>query len=618
MNKTKINTRIVSAFLAFILLFGSMLASCDTGLTDGEESNSGNESVSLMESDEYTDGLTTEPSVETEPVETVLDFVKSGETEFVVAAPDSSADQFVLDAFTQLSALITRITGLTVRVSHKENDFNEIMIGYFGRPELEALSLEYRSNDYFVGVRGNKLVIYASSEETMAMALKSFEYMLEVKAKADRANISFNSKENISRVYENYLADSLTVSGTPIHDFGIIYNSSGRYSEEYLALRFRDLIDSSIGYRLKVYDDTSLEAASVKNKILIGKTAFSAENVSSGYDYALHINGGNIYMSADSIEGYDKLYYIWNQKILSGGDIVVEDSYSESGNVKDSTDLLKLKNDVSQDVRIVFNNILGNCNNTTHPVIYRTRSVSEMLVSYAPDVLGLQECSPRSRQDICDIADVLGDYGYTEVPAKATNSSKSNYTPLFYNPKTVKLIDYGYDYYDGSFNDSGSKSLTWAVFEVIVTGKRFAAASTHFFYQSDAAAGRVENAKVIAARCKAIYDMYSCPVIMGGDLNTRIDSNAFRTLTSSGLVDIRAIADKSSTIIGHHTYPEFSTSAGYYKTYYVPNGTYTGSIDHALVYGGDTVTFDEYYVVTEPYALMSADHCPIVVDFSFK
>ena len=54
-----------------------------------------------------------------------------------------------------------------------------------------------------------------------------------------------------------------------------------------------------------------------------------------------------------------------------------------------------------------------------------------------------------------------------------TNSYKTNYTPLFYNKDRLKVIDSGYHLYSDGANDK-SKSITWAVFEDISNGKRFA------------------------------------------------------------------------------------------------------------------------------------------------
>ena len=50
----------------------------------------------------------------------------------------------------------------------------------------------------------------------------------------------------------------------------------------------------------------------------------------------------------------------------------------------------------------------------------------------------------------------------------------------------------------------------------------------------------------------------------------------------------------------------------------MPTSTYDNAIDHALLYNGDNVTVNIFKIMTLEYTLISADHCPVLVDFDIS
>ena len=597
-------------YLALILLTVMLFTAC-------QSAGNGNTTTD----DGVTNDLTeSETVIETLPPEEHLKLIENGKTQFKLVRPDNATDG-QLDAIMNFKSTFKTKTGISLDFVYESketadnNDF-EIVIGNTLHPESIEVYKDIKQDEYFYGVVGNKLIFAAGTDAGLSKAINDFMIMVLNKGiSKDKSTLNvFVSQNYYHKV--TYPLDDFKIGTVSLREFCIVYNANGLYSEELFSIKLKHIFQNQTGYIYNIYKDTSKEAQNAAHKIVVGKTQFSTDVNLTGFEYSININGGNIYLAAASLEGYDAMYDTIVSNVVGTGEAGLGATFSYKGKAMVDETTATLKGENTSDIRIMFNNILGNCNDTTHPVVYRTKSVTEMLTSYHPDVLGLQECSPKSRNT--NIVAILERYGYKEVSAKATNSNGNNYTPLFYNPKTVKVIECGYDYYEGSFNDGGSKSITWAVFEVIATGKKFAACSTHFFYQSEAAEGRVENAKTIAARCKAIYDKYNCPVIMGGDLNTKLSTEPINYLKGSGLIDIRANSTEWSKIKGHHTYPEFSEALGYYDVYYSPNSSYGDSIDHAFCYGNESVTFDRYHVVTEPFALMSSDHCPIIVDFTFK
>jgi len=571
-----------------------------------------------------TPGTTDETSTEagtttatvTEQPEEILNFVTAGATSFTLARPMSSEPDYVFNYFGEVKTLIKKHTGLTLGVSYEDNEGGEILIGSTGRKELEELGDLYKTKDYFVGVYKNKLIIYGATEITLKNAVKKFEEFLSAKATENKAEIKFSSLENYEYRSTNYMVETMKIADTSLRRYCIVYNKDGRYSEELLALKLKNKLEKSVGFPIEIYTDDKVDKDA--HKILIGKTKYSSDVNVNQYEYVLEVKSGDLRLYADSIEGYSSLFSYVSLQVLLDTHVSLEEGLTVTKSV--DTGKISTKINKSGDIRVILNNILGNCDNTIYPVIYRTRSVTELLASYNPDVLGLQECSPTSRS--CNIVGLLKGYGYEEVYVKVTNSKASNYTPLFYNPKTVKVIAADYVYYNGSLNDGGSKSITWAVFESLSDGKQFAVCSTHFFYQAadkGGDAGRLENAKTLVATAKMIAEKYNVPVIAGGDLNTRTTTSVFKELTSNGFENIQGTARVTDNSGTHHSYPEFSAELGYYSKFYTPSSNvYTQSaIDHALVYNRSHLTFNLFDIVTEDFSLMSSDHCPLVIDFTF-
>lgn len=279
------------------------------------------------------------------------------------------------------------------------------------------------------------------------------------------------------------------------------------------------------------------------------------------------------------------------------------------------------------------------------PVSLRQQMQTELIQSYAPDVLGMQEYSKAYHQRMTPL---LSNAGYREVNVCHTKCHKDgvkiNYTVLFYRPDTLKLIDKGFVMYpevmpdpakdDGSvlnINDVSSKSLTWAVFEELKTQKRFLAVCTHFMYnaawltpeQSNAA--RVQNAKLLLDTVAAIRRDTSylhLPVLIGGDLNCRYGSEPFCTLQKGGmewLYDLAPIKDNSK---GTKPYAVYDETKGEYISYRPPVEDPRGAIDYIwrmpASTGGTEMEIVSYVTVTDRLALLSSDHCPRFTDFTLN
>lgn len=564
------------------------------------------------------------PDTTAEPVSDELTIFADGKSEFsVVYASGSSKAQKYAE---QIARELSRFTSVTfTAVSDAERplaeyaDSYEILVGMTDRPESSEKTADLRYKDYTATVAGKKIIIGAREESMIKNAATYFIDMViltQIVENPTNPKVVM-SAENSHTYIQNadYVVKSFNINGTPITDYRIVYPEAGPYSARRTALVIRYLISYRAGYLLPIVGDSSVVTA---NEIIVGKTAHGGEDLSGAAagSYSVKLEGGNLYISADGMLGYETVCDYFDNEVIKGAEINIDASVAKSGSgtAEKDAELLSTR---GGNYRVMFYNILGNCDTSKYPTRERNQLAAEILISLAPDVFGLQECSPNSR-GAESIIKTLDAAGYSEVSVTVNNSNGVNYTPLLYNRAKFRVVDKGYVLFTGTASNDKSKSITWAVFEEIEGGKRFAVCSTHYNYKADANADRVKNAAQLVELNRTIAEKYNCPIISGGDLNCRADSEPFLNMLASGMQDLWTVSPVKEDLKTTHAYPTWNSDADLYFEYATPNGGYSAAIDHAVLYNGEKVIPKLFNVITLKYALLAADHCPLVVDFDIN
>lgn len=262
------------------------------------------------------------------------------------------------------------------------------------------------------------------------------------------------------------------------------------------------------------------------------------------------------------------------------------------------------------DITIFGQNIWGNMAKT-ECISNRNGCVKNMIVAYDADICCFQECNPKTSRVGDTAIELLLEDVYEEVP---TEAGKINYTPVFYRRDRFNVIESGFTPYEG-LNDSGSKSITWAVLEEKERGVKFGIISTHFWWKSTGEvdnAQRLENAAVLLARINDLKDRYDIPVFATGDLNCGKNASQgeepYQWLADR-LVDARLHADVTTDVLTHHPYPWRDANNIYHATFTTPQRT----LDHLFVTEHPNVHLNSFAVDTSAVALTSSDHCPLIV-----
>lgn len=197
---------------------------------------------------------------------------------------------------------------------------------------------------------------------------------------------------------------------------------------------------------------------------------------------------------------------------------------------------------------------------------------------YAPDVVGLQECSLNWYKAL---RPGLPDYGFVN----SEDEGKADYmcTGMMYNKKTVELISseiIGYN--ESRWGRQRMRYINTGLFKIKATGEKFVFISTHFDAGDVSDAGRHRPAQAIqlGEQIKDFKAKYGCPIISVGDYNSQLNDTPLKSVMSRGGMSAAT----------------------------------SGGIDHILFTAGVTKKYTA--VVTDEDVANSSDHKPVFADLA--
>lgn len=212
-----------------------------------------------------------------------------------------------------------------------------------------------------------------------------------------------------------------------------------------------------------------------------------------------------------------------------------------------------------------------------------------------PDVFGTQELYKRQ-----------GDYVVSKLPQYRwfgegrRGDDGDEHMGVFYRTDRLKVITSGNFWLSDTPDVPGSLSwghpyprmVTWALFEVKASHRRFYYYNTHLPYRAGDEAARTRGAQEILSRLKALPA--GVPVVLTGDFNTTPDSATHATLTRV-LSDARLSAPE-------HTGPD--------ATFHNFTGTPDRRIDWILTRGFTALSANT--VTTHDGKRYPSDHFPVI------
>ncbi len=624
--------KIVCFMLAIITVL-PLVISCNNGGTDAgvgttspSDNNGGTDAGVETTSPSYNNDIFDDPNL--------LYLALDGKTDYVIvhSAKMTESNRIVV-ACNALSAAIKEKTGVEIPVVTDDMPAaaREIIVGKTERPESLNIINELEKEQFAIRAVGNKIVVRGFTDSITIGALNYFADMTVNSANSETKTISVERTLNATYTGVSGQSD-ITVMGTPISQFTIVYPSDYTASEKRLAQYLVEHIYDITGAFVRMSRDNS----SFDNEILIGNTSRTVASTPEGHTFNVSGKGGKLQLQAGSTFAYYELVTYITEELLAKNRPVFHftDSFEYSRDVSSTlTDGAQYADSVQGEYRIMVQNIWGN---TGENHATRHMMTIELALAYNADILSLQEVDPRNRQGGNYAIDkLLASVGYAEVVPKGITGN--NYTPIFYKADKFELVECAYKIFperypeiDGSkenFNEGGTKGYTWAVLRDKVTGDIFAVLSTHFWYRHDIPGDdsvRVENAKEVIKALELITEKYgNIAILATGDFNCSCPYAAIQTMLNAGgdktsVVWAAGSATSTEDIQSNHAYPKYSSDLGTYVSPATPSKGATKSIDHIFVYNSNQATLNRFDVCTDLFSLLTSDHCALFLDFDIK
>ena len=570
--------------------------------------------------------LETDSESESETVleEQELKLVHNGNVMYSIIRCDSTIEPIIKacsnlysSIYSSTSCLPTFTTDFVFNGASADNDDYEILIGPTVRSQSQKIYASLSANDYFVGVVDNKILIVGGSDESTLSAIEWFKQNVMNTLTQSEDGSSFTIKMPSSfKFVPQYSYKDFKIGDVDMSDFVIVYNKNVEFDDlSVVANNINKYIGERTGSIMKYgYLNNNRDA---EHKVVLGDIS---DDVTDEYysvkrdpfEYTVKMVNGTLYVlggSSWAIEcGAKKVIgaLISEQKDMP-------DTYSSDGSAlsyelfpkHEGTNLRIMSNNVwANDVNQPAWIELGEDCSAKHRAVY----FAGIYMALLPDVINLQESKTLAPL----IADNMKKCGveYERVALTPGNS-------MMYNPKTVTLIDSGFRNFD--YGNNSGKGYTWGYFKMNDSDSYFISLSTHLWYKSETVepgsnALRERQTAEIAEIAKLLVEKYNCPMFVCGDLNTRVNSDAFKNLINAGFENCFNLATVyADTSAGRHT-----CSASGFSKETSPGSYMEKGIDHILIKNKGDAEVKRFTHTTPYFYIKLSDHYPLYVDVVLK
>ncbi len=262
------------------------------------------------------------------------------------------------------------------------------------------------------------------------------------------------------------------------------------------------------------------------------------------------------------------------------------------------------------DVRIMSYNVLSpdwlHFDKSKTPIDDRHERLTNTVLTYMPDVLGLQESTSRWHKAFKPLLIDTGLYGITNRQSHA-EGFKYCACPILYNPLTVKVID---EYIVDLDKHSDCRVLAVTVFEKLSDGTRFVVTNTHPASWDETENYARNMASLLEYGAAELAKYADLPVIMMGDYNTYEQMDTFPTL-------IEGLGVKNAKYEAEILAKNISTYIGWLGKISDIERPTPYVLDHILI--NDKVgAIKLYNVIDGENAEHTSDHFPIYVDIDLQ
>ena len=232
----------------------------------------------------------------------------------------------------------------------------------------------------------------------------------------------------------------------------------------------------------------------------------------------------------------------------------------------------------------------------------RKNIVPLLIKEYAPDSLGIQECT---HQWFNNLTETLSEYEFIGVGRDTGDTSAlcGEMSAILFRKDKFNLVDSGTfwlsetpDEVSKGWDGACRRICTWVILEDKVTGEQFAHVNTHLDHEG--AEARVNGSQMV----KNFALEFDMPVVLTGDFNFKKNTDLYNGMVDGGLWDTQ---DKTEDAMEG-------------KTYHDSKGGEDGLPIDFIFVNEQVSEVLKYRIVRDKYnGKHSSDHYPIYVDLKF-
>ena len=367
------------------------------------------------------------------------------------------------------------------------HDF-EIIIGETNREESVNFAATLKNGEYGYAVVGKKIVILGKPAENNALAVDKFIADVVDSHDAESEVFAFENTQFVHKL--TYAFDGITINGTDIAEFDIVYRNTHGANEEKLANDIKNTVAKLTGIELKT---VSYKSSGIKDKQIV---IYDSKSLSS----AMKAERDTLLASAEDMNKNGIVVVDENIVWLYGYNLVgvksAVDNFIEM--INDSTKgnvtvTSGVHDEVVESIKVMsFNVFVGTKGANTEGIMtggpaQRQQHVITTIRNQMPDVLGVQEAS-NVWISFLDKGLKYNGYKYvgTGREPHLTAQSANEGCQIFYNADKYNVLETN-TYWLSDTPDTFSKYpesdytriVTYAIFERKSDGFQFMHVNTH-------------------------------------------------------------------------------------------------------------------------------------------
>ncbi len=428
-------------------------------------------------------------------------------------------------AVTQLTKNIYAHFGVLLTVVNDDNTQSgehEILIGETNRAQSTEVFGTLKYDDYFVGIKGGKLVVRGGSAGATAAAVLK----LKDTVAANRGDAAFFKSDRDEVTYRHtYRFADIKINGVSVSEYILLYAEARENREQTFANLLREQIISLCGIAVPVQSD-ALEASG--NGIYVG----GAINPEAGGKALLTAEDGVIYLG-----GNDRDLFYGTQVLLermntsTDGTVTVAEREELPYTAADLN--LSAYGVYPEQIKVMSYNLQNAGQNTSDA---KYRQLAAMMDLAEADFISVQECVGTGTSDLIR-SKMKNKDSYATVTAVGV------YNAIIYNKDRYTLLEKGSEQIGKADDEYGSKYDRfnfWAKFRSNESGLELVVVSIHVDYEE--AAGNAQLQKIVDFMAKTYPGV---PAVMLGDYNLPEGKLKKAILTDAGFSSARETAVKA-------------------------------------------------------------------------